>query len=162
MSGQLSGSYQAGCEGVKIKRLFFTAVLFFSAALVHADYTPSLQSTRTCAAEQNILVATGSIKLVRIVVSSPTLNMQSSLTIHDSTTSSSGGYNPNTSTITSLSTNSNELRPFQIDYDHNMSSGMVLNKQGAACIECSWRFVYPENELEGLTGRLPPLDSYRP
>ena len=144
-----------------MKRLFFVAALFFSAAAVKADYSPSLQSTRTCAAEANLLVATGSIKVESIVVSSPTF-ANSFLTIQDSTTSAVGGYNPNTSTFTSLATISTTFQPFQIDYDQNTSSGMVINKQGEACTEVFWRFVYPENELIGFTGRTPPLDNYRP
>lgn len=148
-----------------MKRVFLAAALFFSVAIVRAEYSPSFQSTRTCAAEANLLVATGSIKLVSIIVDSPTVNNSSFLTIHDSTTSASGGYNPNRSTFSYLSTNATAIIgnfPAQFAYNQNTSSGVVINKQGAACTEVFWHFVTPEIELEGISGRIPALSNYRP
>lgn len=150
-----------------MKRVFLVAALFFSAAVVRAEYIPSLQSTATCGAVNFVLVATGSIKVEQIVVASPTVNQSASMIgIFPSTTSGIGGYNPNVTTGTFLSTNivatGPGVTPFSIDYNFNLSSGMVINKQGAACTEVFWRFVYPENEFIGLTGRTPPLDDYRP
>ena len=52
-----------------VKRVFLVAALFFSAAVVRAEYIPSLQSTATCGAVNFVLVATGSIKVEQIVVS---------------------------------------------------------------------------------------------
>ena len=145
-----------------MKRLFLVAALFFSAAVAKADYSPSLQSTISCNSQGNALVSTGSIRLVRIVVSSPTFN-NSSITVYNSTTGSSGlGYNPNTSTFTFLATNATTFQPFQIDYDQVTSSGLVISKQGAACTSVFWRFNYPDSELEGISGRIPLLNDYRP
>ena len=146
---------------IKLMWMVIASVMFLPTfALAWAEST-SLQSTRTCSAESNLLVATGSIKVISIVITStPTTSaiIKSQLTIHDSTTSSSGGYNPNTSTFTSVDTSA----IFQYNYNHNTSSGMVVNKVGNACTEIHWIFVDPMAELETLFGRSPPLSDYKP
>ena len=108
------------------------------------------RSTRTCAAENFMLISSGSIHFHGVIVVTPTVNNDSYLSIYNSSsTNTSLGLS---TAIGPLSTNVNQnisgAFPQKIEWNVPLSSGMVINKIGAACTEILWDYFVPKTPSE--------------
>ena len=106
------------------------------------------RSTRMAGAASMVGLSTGPMRNVHIhaiIVSSPTVNVESWLTLYNSTTASVGGYNPNVTTAAHQNTMSTQEKAIPSGqttiWDVLYSSGVVFNKVGNAEVYVLWDFI---------------------
>ena len=105
------------------------------------------RSSRTEVAENLVAIATGPIHFHAVIVESSTVNLESWIAFFNSTSAPAGGYNPNITTAAFLQTKAdvNTIGAFPNSFEYNLyfSSGLVVNKLGAAKVTILWDFINP-------------------
>lgn len=149
---------------MKIMMLFLAAAACFAFGKAEAAMDlegsgrPALwRTTETCHALNHVVLATGTIHLHSVQVTSATVNANSAapqtasyFAMFNSTTRPNGGNSANFSTVTrvipDMIATSNVLTWDPFEYDIQYSSGIVIQKAGAACIQIEWDYVLPRFE----------------
>ena len=123
------------------------------------------RSSRTCVAENFLLLATGTIHLHAVIVESPTVNSESFMSIYNSSSPASATGNLNIDTaiftptvmimraITAAAADDvmqlqNIQFPSRTEWDIQLTSGAVINKIGAACTNVLWDFLSTRDARE--------------
>ena len=139
-----------------MKRLALLVAIFGFVQTAHASWDqwgsgrPAVwRSSRTCQAPINFVpIATGAVHLHAIVIESGTVNVDSFISIYNSTQNANGAtFNFNISTAIFLNTSVNQnfsgANPQAFDFDVALGSGAVVNKQGGACVNVLWDYYIP-------------------
>ena len=106
------------------------------------------RSSITCAPTNFVSIATMSVHLHSVTISSPSINQLSFVAFYNSTGTAVGGYNTNIATAAIAYTNSTILTPIspgtEILFDRTLSSGAVVNKPvDGVCIDTKWDYSTP-------------------
>lgn len=121
------------------------------------------RSSRTCVAENFVLIATGEVHIHQVIVETPTVNSSSWISFFNSSSPAEALSNFNIATAAFVPTN---MRIFQytpavaddvaifeniewpktVVYDQYYSSGAVVSKVGVSCTNTFWDYVVPRTE----------------
>ena len=144
------------------KIIFLTAVLicFTFSTKVQAkdqfgmDYPAVWRSSSSCGRVNFAVLSTGTIIINSIIVGSPTINVESFVTVYNSSSPSTmtgSVSNLNIDTAAFTATNTSAARPLppgtKIEWNIPLSSGGVINAEGLACRDILWN--YPQSK--GIT-----------
>ena len=120
------------------------------------------RSTRITIGLNFVPIATGAIHMHEVKIESPTWNNSSWVSIFNSTRPQTGtevttAAFVNTNTTTHQISSGGAIVPATASniYDLYLSSGLVVNKIGAAVVNILWDFIYHRNEQES---RLSPYN----
>ena len=130
-------------------------ILFCSPYILHAredqfsnERQAAFRSSRTAVAQNHVLLATGSIHLWSVQIESPTLYTDSLVAFFNSTSASIGLVGASTAALVDTGTQIN-YKPHwrgQIELNVVLSSGLVINKIGAAAINYRWDYERPSEK----------------
>lgn len=136
-------------------RKFLIGVLAFYCSIVGAHAAQDIQgsprpalwrSSFTCAVENLVLMASGSIHAHAVLVTSPAVNTSSYYSLFNGTSPATALSNFNITTATLMSTNINTSNSTSLFYpfDIYFPSGVVVNKNVVnSCVELFWDYVVP-------------------
>lgn len=131
--------------------LFADSNLFAGKDRVGSERPALWRSSRTCSAEDFVSLTTGTIHFHAVVIESPTVNVESFVSVYNSSSPANTTSNLNISTaifqatyVKETSGDISKLAGMKTVYDVQLSSGGVINKIGNACIQCLWEYFVPQ------------------
>ena len=142
---------------IDMRKIIVFSMLFHMVQIAHAatDWQGSMRPTLwrssiTCALQNTVSLATTSIHLHSITITSSTVNQESFVSFFNSTGPAIGGYNTNITTVAMANTNSTIFNPIpcghEVFFDRELSSGSTVTKshQGV-CVDIKWDYSVPKS-----------------